>query len=249
MFNSVILAMLLMLLSASNTSWAQEQESEQALSKQAIADALNQADQFRSKYDNAKVAIKVSQYEAEQLLTVREFDVYTQSQQRALVIYKSKSELGQKVLMKGNDYWMFLPKSRRPIRITPMQKLLGEAAIGDIATMRWSDDYQVVTHHHNAQGIEMTLQAKHEKVSYQTIKLLVAKENFFPKQAEMFLNSGRLAKTVNFTARGDRVGSMLIRDKVQRNKMTQVEYQDFEAVTLSEKFFNPQMLIRNDLRF
>jgi len=31
--------------------------------------------------------------------------------------------------------------SQRPLRITPMQKLLGDASTGDIATMSWADDY------------------------------------------------------------------------------------------------------------
>lgn len=46
------------------------------------------------------------------------------------------------MLMLGDNYWLLMPKSRRPIRITPMQKLLGEASVGDISTLTWSDDYQ-----------------------------------------------------------------------------------------------------------
>jgi glutamate racemase/predicted negative regulator of RcsB-dependent stress response len=34
-----------------------------------------------------------------------------------------------------------MPGSARPLRITPMQKLLGDASTGDIATLRWAEDY------------------------------------------------------------------------------------------------------------
>jgi hypothetical protein len=54
---------------------------------------------------------------------------------------RSPAEPGQKVLMLGDDFWLLMPGSQRAMRITPMQKLLGDASTGDIATMNWADDY------------------------------------------------------------------------------------------------------------
>jgi hypothetical protein len=34
--------------------------------------------------------------------------------------------------MLGDDCWLILPKSQRPVRITATQRLLGEASVGDI---------------------------------------------------------------------------------------------------------------------
>ena len=45
---------------------------------------------------------------------------------------QSPAEKGQKVLMLGDDFWLLMPDSQRPLRITPMQKLLGDASTGDI---------------------------------------------------------------------------------------------------------------------
>jgi len=42
------------------------------------------------------------------------------------------------VLMLGDDFWLLMPSSQRPLRITPMQKLLGDASTGDIATLSWA---------------------------------------------------------------------------------------------------------------
>jgi hypothetical protein len=71
----------------------------------------------------------------------RRYTVFTQAQRRSLVLMRSPAEAGQKVLMLGDDFWLLMPGSQRPLRITPSQKLLGDASTGDIATLSWADDY------------------------------------------------------------------------------------------------------------
>ncbi len=72
----------------------------------------------------------------------RRYTVFQREDRRSLVLMRSPAEKGQKLLMLGDDYWLILPKSQRPVRITATQRLLGEASVGDIATMRWAGDYQ-----------------------------------------------------------------------------------------------------------
>jgi len=71
----------------------------------------------------------------------RRYTVFVQADHRSLVLMRSPAEAGQKVLMLGDDFWLLLPGSARALRITAMQKLLGDASTGDIATLRWADDY------------------------------------------------------------------------------------------------------------
>jgi hypothetical protein len=54
--------------------------------------------------------------------------VFVQDQHRSLVLMRSPAEQGQKVLMLGDDFWLLMPGSQRALRITPMQKLLGDAS-------------------------------------------------------------------------------------------------------------------------
>lgn len=84
----------------------------------------------------------VQLYHDGQLEKTNQYDVYVRENRESLVLFQSATEAGQKMLMLGDNYWLLMPKSRRPIRITPMQKLLGEASVGDISTLTWSDDYQ-----------------------------------------------------------------------------------------------------------
>ncbi len=80
----------------------------------------------------------------EQLDKTRGYNVYTRPNRESVVVFKSAVEAGQKMLMIEDNYWLLMPKkSRRPIRITPMQKLLGEASVGDISTLTWSEDCKV----------------------------------------------------------------------------------------------------------
>ena len=60
---------------------------------------------------------------------------FVQRDHQSLVLMRSPAEAGQKVLMLGDDFWLLMPGSQRPLRITPAQKLLGDASTGDIATL------------------------------------------------------------------------------------------------------------------
>ncbi len=115
---------------------------ETALDAQQVAQLIEKADSYRLQDDSSKVVSLVRLYQDQELDKTRLYHVYTRPNRESLVVFKSAVEAGQKMLMMGDNYWLQMPKSRRPIRITPMQKLLGEASIGDISTLTWSQDYQ-----------------------------------------------------------------------------------------------------------
>jgi hypothetical protein len=102
---------------------------------------LKQADEYRLALDSGRVETEVRSFKAGALDKTRLYAVYLKPGHRSLVLFRTASERGQKMLMLGDDYWLMMPSSQRPLRITPMQKLLGEASTGDIATMTWGEDY------------------------------------------------------------------------------------------------------------
>ncbi|HEY0722246.1 MAG TPA: outer membrane lipoprotein-sorting protein, partial [Gammaproteobacteria bacterium] len=106
-----------------------------------VTTMLKRADALRLPDSEAKVETRVRLYEDDTIDKERLYTVYMRPGHRSLVLFKSAGEAGQKVLMLDDAYWMFMPNTRRPLRITPMQKLLGEASTGDIATLTWSEDY------------------------------------------------------------------------------------------------------------
>ena len=92
----------------------------------SVEQRVKHADLYRLESSNAKVTTFVKLYEDQTLDKTRAYDVYLRSGRESLVLFKSPVEAGQKMLMLGDNYWLVMPKSRRPIRITPMQKLLGK---------------------------------------------------------------------------------------------------------------------------
>ena len=107
-----------------------------------VAALLQAADRYRTGQDNLQVDTAVTTYNRDGTPDKeRRYTVFVQAQHKSLVLMKSPAEAGQKVLMLGDDFWLLMPGSQRPVRITPSQKLLGDASTGDIATMSWSDDY------------------------------------------------------------------------------------------------------------
>ena len=220
---------------------------------------VKNADRYRLDSASAKVVSLVSLYENGQLDKTREYNVYTRENRESLVLFKSQVEAGQKMLMLGDNYWLVMPKSRRPIRITPMQKLLGEASVGDISTLTWSEDYHATFVKSEQLDLEdqsravnfLRLRATTKGASYAKIDLWLNQEDDFPVKADLYLHSGKLAKQAWFTS-GEREGqqrvvSMTLLDQIQPAKKTVIEYQEITPFELEDKYYNPAYLTRNAL--
>lgn len=221
------------------------------LSGQASAtDTLKLAEQYKVQADSARIDCDVELYQDEKLEKTRQYQVYAGKDNQSLVLFKSTADAGQKVLISGKDFWLLMPKSRRPMRITPMQKLLGEASLGDVATLSWSKDYHTAAEVADGKTITLELQANNEAASYQRINLTLNAADQFPLSAHLYLRSGVLAKTASFE-RGERDGkpaivAMSLQDKLQPRSKTVIRYKMVTPVDIPAKVFNPQVLLRAD---
>ena len=223
-----------------------------------VTSMLKKADDYRLDNAASKVVSQVTLYENGEQTKTHLYHVYTRPDRQSLVVFKSKAEAGQKMLMLGDNYWLLMPKSRRPIRITPMQKLLGDASVGDISTLTWSEDYQgtwvqeesvLLTDGVQVQTNLLELKSITKGASYHRIELWLEKESDFPVKANLYLRSGKLAKEAWFI-KGKRNGrlvasEMILQDKIQPNRKTEIEYQSIEPMSLDDKYYNPAYLSRN----
>jgi hypothetical protein len=185
----------------------------------------------------------------------RRYIVYAQAAHRSLVLMQSPAEKGQKVLMLGDDFWLVMPGSQRPLRITPMQKLLGDASTGDIATLSWSDDYTGTLAGEEPCGepqqacLRLSLAATRKGVTYQRQELWLGKARKEPVKAELYVQSDKLAKLARFVmdkqAAPTAVTEMLLRDQLTNKKETQVRYVSRKAHQVPEAWLNPMFLARN----
>src|SRR5574343_1302408 len=106
-----------------------------------VATILKKTDAFRQADSSAQIETLVQTYKHGEPDKEKRYQVLIRPGGKSLILFRSPGEVGQKVLMSGDDFWMLLPGSARPMRITPLQKLLGDASTGDIATMSWAEDY------------------------------------------------------------------------------------------------------------
>jgi negative regulator of sigma E activity len=219
-----------------------------------VARLLADADRFRVNDDHLLVETRVSTFRRDGTPDKeRLYTVHTRSGRRSLVLMRSPAEQGQKVLMVGDEFWLFMPGTQRPLRITPSQKLLGDASTGDIATLRWGEDYaaRLVGEERcdNAACWHLSLTAQRAGVSYQRIELWLDRQHHLPLKADLYLQSDKLAKQARFIAdapdRPTQIDEMVLQDQLGHHRETRVRYTSREKKTVPESWFNPMALARN----
>jgi len=213
---------------------------------------LRDADRYRMSADNLQVETLVQTYSASgELDKERRYTVYAQGGRKSLVLMQTPVEKGQKVLMLGDDFWLVMPGSQRPLRITPMQKLLGDASTGDIATMRWAGDYSGELQGEERCGEQpcyhLQLQATRKGVTYQRIELWLGQQRHEPVRAQLYVQSDKLAKQALFEVDPSQssVSAMVLIDQLGKQKQTRIRYLARKERTVPVEWLNPMFLARS----
>jgi len=219
-----------------------------------VAQLLKAADAYRTGAENLQVETQVSVLNRDGSPDKeRRYTVFAQAQHKSLVLMRSPAEAGQKVLMLGDDFWLLMPGSQRPLRITPSQKLLGDASTGDIATLSWSQDYAGTVVGEDTCGaqacLHLSLDATRKGVSYQRIELWLGKARHEPIKADLYVQSDKLAKQARFVfdkpAAPTTVTEMVLLDQLSNHKETRVRYVSRSPKAVPEAWLNPMFLARN----
>jgi len=223
------------------------------------ASLLKAADKFRMTAANLQVETQINVINADGTPDKeRRYTVFAQAGRRSLVLMRSPAEQGQKVLMLGDDFWLLMPASQRPLRITPMQKLLGDAATGDIATLSWADDYvgQLVGAEPCDAALKsagncwhLSLRAVAKGVTYPRIELWLGQARHQPVRADLYVLSDKLAKQARFVTDQPEaptmVTEMVLTDQVSNHKTTRVRYLNRKERVVPPEWLNPMFLVRN----
>ncbi len=122
----------------------------------------------------------------------------------------SDKEKGRAVLMLGDDMWLLLPTAKRPIKVSPQQRMMGPASGGDLARTRFAADYTPTAMAEDTlDGTpcwRLELAARRPSISFRTARLWVARAGDRPLRAEFMLPSGKLSKVIRFGALGSALG-------------------------------------------
>jgi hypothetical protein len=162
------------------------------------------------------------------------------------------------VLMKDRNMWFIRSGLQKPVSISPRQKLLGDAANGDIASTNYVEDYEPTPLREETVGAEacyvFDLKARNKQVTYDRIKYWVSKERLVGVKAEFFTLSGKLFKTAQFKYENDVkvdeansipfISQLIIRDAVLKDKITTMTYTNIRVEKVPDSDFNINVLLR-----
>ena len=162
------------------------------------------------------------------------------------------------VLMVGRNMWFIRSGLKKPVSLSPRQKLLGDAANGDIASTNYIDDYHAVLLGEETVRSEpcyvLDLKAANKNVTYDRIKYWVSKERLVGVQAEFYTLSGKLFKTaelkynnrisINGQEEIPFVSELIIKDAIQKDRVTTMTYGRIKVEPIPDSTFNLNLLVR-----
>ena len=109
---------------------------------------------------------------------------------------------GQMLLMVDYNMWFAKPGVKKPVPVSPRQKLLGGAAYGDIAATNYSGDYEATPLPDDMFEGELCyvfdLKAVTKKATYDQIKYWISKQRLVGVKSQFFTVSGKMFKTATF---------------------------------------------------
>lgn len=113
-------------------------------------------------------------------------------------------DAGKLLLKNGNDMWFYDPANAASIRISPEQRLLGQASNGDVATVNFAHDYRASSlgteeisdgDRQKRQCVKLNLAAANDDVTYHRIEIWLDAASSRPVKARFYSETDRLLKT------------------------------------------------------
>jgi outer membrane lipoprotein-sorting protein len=208
---------------------------------------LRQSDAVRNGWPSYVVRVKITNFEAGKPDEEDLFEVYQKGTEKSYVEFLSPRDKGRYLLMLGDDMWVYLPDTSRPIRITPLERLSGNASNGDVARTNYAIDYDAAYLRAETVGgvgchlLELT--ARRKGATYRRILYWLRATDARPVKADYFLASGKHIKSATFDEYQQVGGLTLLRrltiyDQIRKNSHSVLEYSGFAARNLPDRMFH-----------
>ncbi len=215
---------------------------------------VKKADMVRAPSKPFSIITEIYYYKKGNLSTKQVVKVYIKDRANSIVKFLKPAKMkGRVLLMSGDNVWIQVPGSRNPIRLTPQQRLLGQASNGDIARMNYVGDYNAslikIQKIKNKEYYVLKLTAKRRGVTYQRIKYFVEKETFRPYQALFYAKTGKILKKATFAGFQQMAGDLrptkvIIYDMIKKNEYTILKYRNIMFKSLPAYYFQKNYLKR-----
>jgi outer membrane lipoprotein-sorting protein len=208
---------------------------------------LKRSDTFRNGWPAYVVRVKITDFESGKPDEEHLYEVSQKGTDKTYVDFMSPREKGEHLLMLGDDMWVYLPDTSRPVRITPLERLTGDASNGDVARTNYAADYSPgFLRTEKVGAVEcyvLDLTAKRKGATYQRILYWLRVPDARPVRAEFYLTSGKHIKSATFDEYAPSSGKELLRrltlyDEIRHNSHSVLEYSGAAPRSLPDKLFN-----------
>lgn len=217
-----------------------------------LSSLLAAVDATRNAFDEAIISARATQIVGGKESGSADFDVYVKGRDKSLIVFRGGKNSGRKVLTSGDRMWLLVPGSTNPVPITPNQRLLGGASFGDVARLRFSEDYVAkdTGETESAAGRScrvLELTARSPRAAYPRILLSVDDREKIPCRVRFFLASGKEARAVTFT-KFQRVNGKTVVSEMEVRELlgaaskavTRLEYRTYRIARLDPRIFTPE---------
>lgn len=127
---------------------------------------------------------------------------------KSLIRFVTPARDANKLMLKsGNDLWFYDPANKASIRISPQQRLLGQAANGDVVTFNLAKDYRATLvgeeeildgDRRKRRCHKLKMDANKDDVTYHHIEAWLDVTSNAPVKARFYSESNRLLKTAYY---------------------------------------------------
>jgi len=235
---------------------------------QTAQDIVAATDKVRNPSKPFRTVLKLTEYVGgkerdHDSLTVFSKEDPSTRQFRNLVQYVEPArDAGKRVLLDGHSLWFYDPDSKESVRISAQQRLIGQAAVGDILTVNLAADYTASVlatekiddaTHQPRECWHLELKAANDVATYNRVEYWVEQGTFYPIKGKFYSDSGRLLKILYFRNFAERLGAVrpseaIIIDAVDSSLATTATFGDYAWQDIPEAWFQRDFLPRLQIK-
>lgn len=225
---------------------------------------LASSDQIRNPPNAFGTEIRVTEYRNRRVAEQGRIRVLAQPDSRigqydSLVrIIEPRRDNGKMMLKtaEGNEIWFYDPASKSGMRISLQQRLLGQAANGDVVSVNLAGAYRgkppvrekiLDGERRERECWRLDLYDGSPAVTYPSMQYWVEVGSSQPVKAQFHADSGRLLKTAYYRRYQERLGAsrpteVVILDGINKNMVTVLRYSNYESVNVPRSWFTREGL-------
>jgi hypothetical protein len=227
-----------------------------ALAAMLPKETLTKADQARGNAEGMQWEIKITAVE-DGRKSSQTIEVKTRGFNALSLTLSPARVKGRRLLMVDQNMWFVRPGLRKPVPISPRQRLIGAASNGDIASTNYAEEYEVEQMPEDVIDGDpcylFDLKAIDKRATYDRIKYWISKARLVGVRAEFFTVSGKMLKSATFAydnsieiegRRQPFISRMVITDAVNKSNVTTMTYSNAEVKKIPDSTFNLNLLLR-----